>query len=181
MRGLSGNKVQPCLTGGLAVSSRTIERATRDVDFAIWVKSDEEAEMLIRALQVIGFAPVELLQRREGGAISTVRLMSGEFPGIYLDLLFSACGIEREIVQGATKIEILAGLEVPVASLPSLIAMKTLSSGNKKRRQDLLDLEHLISDASESELAEAEKLVKLTVSRGFGGGQICSKFLKTLW
>jgi hypothetical protein len=165
----NSKQVKYCLVGGLAVSFRTIERATRDVDLALGVTSDEEAEVLIRELRDLGFAPVELLQRRENGAISTVRLLSADFAGIYLDLLFCACGIEWEIVHSAENIEILPGLEVPTASLPALVAMKVLSSGSKGRRQDLLDLEHLISDASASEILEAEKLIQLMVARGFGG------------
>lgn len=105
--------IKYCLVGGLAVSFRTIERATRDIDFAISVASDLEAENLIRSLQQIGFAPVELLQRRDSNAISTVRLLSPQFQGIYLDLLFAASGIEGEVVQTATTIELLPGLQVP--------------------------------------------------------------------
>jgi hypothetical protein len=177
---LSSNQVPYCLVGGLAVSFRTIERATRDVDLVLGVKSDKEAESLIRELRGIGFAPVEVLQRRESGAISTVRLLSAEFPGIYLDLLFCACGIELEVVQSATKIEILPGLLVPIASISSLIAMKILSCGNKKRRQDLLDLEHLIADANPSELDEAKRLVSLISSRGFGSDRDLLKILSDL-
>lgn len=164
----NAHQLSYCLVGGLAVSFRTIERATRDVDLAVEVTSDQHAESVIRALRRSGFIPVELLQRRNSSAISTVRLLSAEFPGVYLDLLFSACGIEAEVVLSATPIEILPGLHIPTASLPALVAMKVLSCGNKNRSQDLLDLEHLISDATASELSQAEVLVNLMVSRGFG-------------
>lgn len=167
-----------CLVGGLAVSFRTIERATRDVDLAVGVQSEHHAENLIREIQNIGFTPVELLQRRSNGAISTVRLLSAEFPGVYLDLLLSTCGIENEVITYATPIEILPGLVIPVATIPSLVAMKILSCGYKNRRQDVLDLEHLISDASLSELTQAESLVELMISRGFGAERDLRKVLR---
>jgi hypothetical protein len=176
----TSERINYCLVGGLAVSFRTIERATRDIDFAIGVPSDEIAENLIRSLQQIGFAPVELLQRRDSGAISTVRLLSPEFPGIFLDLLFSACGIENEVVATATNIEILPGLTVPAATTPSLIAMKVLSSGHKGRRQDLLDLEHLIRDATPEELREAKELTALIVRRRMNDGRDLPKLLDEL-
>lgn len=176
----ASERVNYCLVGGLAVSFRTIERATRDIDFAIGVPSDEVAENLIRSLKEIGFAPVELLQRRDSGAISTVRLLSPEFPGIFLDLLFSACGIENEVAATATNIEILPGTTVPAATIPSLIAMKILSSGHKRRRQDLLDLEHLIRDARPDELRQARELTELIVSRGMNDNRDLPKIFDEL-
>jgi hypothetical protein len=58
--------------------------------------------------------------------------------------------------------------------------MKVLSSGNKRRRQDLLDLEHLIGDANEKELLEARRLVSLMAERGFGAGRDLSRVLTDL-
>jgi predicted nucleotidyltransferase len=173
-------EIRYCLVGGLAVSFRTIERATKDIDFAISVASDLEAENLIRALQQIGFAPVELLQHRDSGAISTVRLLSSQFQGIYLDFLFAASGIEHEVVQSATTIELLPGLYVPAATIPSLIAMKVLSSGHKGRRQDMLDLEHLIHDATKTELETAQHLVSLITARGMNVGRDLNQVLTQL-
>jgi hypothetical protein len=169
-----------CLVGGLAVSFRTIERATRDVDLVVAVASDQDADECVRELREIGFAAVEIFQRKESGAVSTVRMLSSSFPGIYVDLLFFACGIEREIVESATEIEILPGVIVPTATMSSLIAMKVLSSGNKRRRQDLLDLEHLIADASQAEILESQKLVSLITARGFNSGRDLEKVLKDL-
>jgi predicted nucleotidyltransferase len=169
-----------CLVGGLAVSFRTIERATSDVDLVIAVSSDKEAEQCVRELRDLGFTPAELLLRKESGSISTVRMLSPEFPAIYLDLLFFACGIEKEIIQSATDIEILPGVTVPAATLPSLVAMKVLSSGNKRRKQDLLDLENLISDASQSDLVEARKLTTMIKARGFGADRDLSAVLEEL-
>ena len=43
------------LVGGLAVSARAEPRFTRDVDFAVALKSDREAEVLILAVQARGY------------------------------------------------------------------------------------------------------------------------------
>jgi len=158
------------LVGGLAVSFRTIERATKDIDFAIFVESDLEAENVVRALQQLGFRPVTLMENKTRNLISTVRLLSDKYPDVFLDLLFSTSGIENEVVNSSDIIEILPGLEVRVASLSSLVAMKVLSCTNDKRKQDLLDLDNLIGDATPEELEESRKLIALIESRGFNRG-----------
>jgi len=178
---LNQSGIKYALVGGLAVSFRTIERATKDVDFALATQNDNDAETLIRAFQVIGFQPTTLLEHKTHKVISAGRLLSEEFPGIYLDLLFAASGIESEVVNSADLVEILPNLEVKVASLSSLIAMKVLSSTNKHRRQDLLDLDNLIKDASEDEITEAGKLIQLIEDRGYNHNQDLSKlYLKML-
>ena len=169
------------LVGGLAVSFRTIERATKDIDFVIAVSGDAEAESVIRELKLIGFNPVTLLEHKVHKVISTVRLLSDEFPGVYLDILFSTTGIEHEIVKSSEEIEILDGISLKVASISSLIAMKVLSCTNEKRRQDLLDLDNLINSATRIEIDESMRLVRLIVERGFNHGKNLEEvFLKLL-
>ena len=53
----------------------------------------------------------------------------------------------------------------------SLIAMKVLSSTNKHRRQDLLDLDNLISDSKKLEIEQAMDLIKMIEERGFNQGE----------
>lgn len=168
------------LIGGLAVSFRTIERATRDIDLAVLTKEDQEAEALVRSMQNIGFKAVELAQIRGSTQISNVRMLSAEFPGIYLDLLIGMTGIEAEIVAGATKIEVSSGIVLPVATIPALIAMKVLSSAHKGRRRDIFDLENLILEASNEELKQAEGLVSLIVKRGRNQGEDLNSRLSQL-
>lgn len=60
------------LVGGLAVSARAEPRFTRDVDFAVALKNDREAEALILAVQARGYRIDTVLpdprgNRREGG------------------------------------------------------------------------------------------------------------------
>lgn len=159
------------LVGGLAVSFRTIERATKGIDFAIFVESDSEAEKVVRALQHLGFHPVTCMENKTHNLISTVRLLSDKYPGVFLDLLFSTSGIENEVVNSSDIIEILPGLQVRVASLSSLVAMKVLLCTNGKRKQDLLDLDILIADSTAEDLEESRRFIALIESRGFNRGR----------
>jgi len=169
------------LVGGLAVSFRTIERTTKDVDIAVSVFEDQESESIVRSLQACGFEPVTLLENKRHCKISTVRLLSSLHEGIFVDLLFNTSGIEREVVSSSEAIEILEGLYVNIASTFALIAMKTLSSTHKQRRQDLIDLDNLIKDASSEELTQARILISLIESRGYNDGKdLQSHFNKLL-
>ena len=170
VRFINNKKLDYALIGGLAVSFRTIERTTKDIDFVVAVSSDNQAEKIIRDFRELGFNAVTLMENKKSKAIITVRLLSDNYPSVYLDLLFGATGIEVEIVASGDLISVLPGLEVNIASLSSLIAMKILSSNNPKRLQDLVDLQNLILEASEAELQEAERLIGLIQQRGFDGG-----------
>lgn len=177
---LEDKKVEYALVGGLAVSFRTIERATKDIDIAIAVDKDLEAEDLIRQFQQVGFQPATLLENKLHKRISTVRLLSNESPNVFVDILFSTSGIEEEVCSSAELIEILPDLKLRVSTLASLIAMKVLSSTNIKRKQDLLDLSNLLSDASSEDLQEARRLVALIESRNFNEGFNLSESLEKM-
>lgn len=184
---LNDSKIDHALIGGLAVSFRTIERATVDIDLIVLANSQAESEQVIRSFQAFGFSVKTLMENKKTRAISTARLLSPNYPNIYLDLLFGATGIEKEIIQASEPIELLPDLKVQVASLSSLIAMKVLSSNNKDRVQDLLDLQNLIKEAESNELLEAHHLIKLIQDRGFNSGidlfekfeKLKSQFLET--
>ena len=124
------------LVGGLAVSLRAEVRFTRDVDVAVLVTDDEEAEGLIFDLQKDGYQPIATVEHELRARLSTVRLLSKV--GIKVDLLFASAGIEREIVDRATVVEINKSTRMPVASSEELIAMKVLSMTNQ-RPQDRMD------------------------------------------
>lgn len=99
------------LVGGFAVSIRSEPRFTRDVDVAIAVSDDPEAEALVRSLMT---ATARLAPPDAGGTGATV------------DLLFASSGIEPEIVAAAETIEVLPGLFMRVARTGHLIALKLL-------------------------------------------------------
>lgn len=160
------------LVGGLAVSVRGRERFTRDVDFAVAVENDEEAEALTFAMQERRYTLKEVIEQEVLDRLGTVRFRHPDDrvdePSV--DLLFASSGIENEIVEQATLVEWAPGISIPVASLPHLVAMKVLSE-QENREQDRADLRVLLCVATDSEIDEARRLVRLIEERGFHRGR----------
>jgi predicted nucleotidyltransferase len=157
------------LVGGLAVSARTEPRFTRDVDFAVALKSDREAEALILAFQANAYRIDTVLEQETTGRLATVRLLapgSGEH-GVILDLLFASSGIEPEVVKQATAIEVFPDLKLPVARVPELLALKILARDDERRPQDTLDIRALLQEASASDLKATKTALMLITERGF--------------
>lgn len=141
------------LIGGLAVTTHTDPRTTRDVDLAVGVSGDAEAERLIRDLKARGYREIEIRENQVTGRLALVQLEAPSelAPGTRLDLLFGFTGIEEEIVDAAESLEILRGLVMPVARIGHLVALKV----HADRRRDRDDGEALIrvADAEELKLA----------------------------
>jgi hypothetical protein len=76
----------------------------------------------------------------------------------FIDLLFANSGIEDEIVRRADRLEVLPDIQMPVASIGHLIALRALAA----RHQDLTDLGYLISAASDADLDEARASAAMT-------------------
>jgi Nucleotidyl transferase AbiEii toxin, Type IV TA system len=163
---LDALKVRWALIGGLAVSVRSVPRFTKDLDFAIAVANDSEAEDVVHQLRGRGYQPVEVLEQEYVERLSGVRLeRSGS--DVIVDLLFASSGIENEVVTSATRLEVLPQLSAPVATTGHLIALKTLAG----RNQDLTDLGSLIPAASTEDLDVAREAVRLIHARGFNREQ----------
>ena len=62
------------LVGGLAVGARAEPRTTRDVDVAILVENDAEAERLAFDLGLRGYTVVATVEQKRLGRLATVRL-----------------------------------------------------------------------------------------------------------
>jgi predicted nucleotidyltransferase len=154
----------------LAVSLRTAPRTTKDVDVAVAVADDAEAEEKARDLFSFGYRTHSQLEHRETGRLSTIRLIPPPPapPEVLVDLLLAFCGIEPEIVEAAQPIEVLPGLSVPVASIGHLIAMKLLSA-RPGRLKDFDDASALIGVADEQDLAVVRASIDLIDRRGFAG------------
>lgn len=163
---LRGLKVEFAVVGGIAVSLRTIERFTKDVDFAISVSSDSEAESIVNALRDAGLRIAMFLDKDDGG-LMTVRLKTGVDYEIYVDLLFATSGIENEVVANSIETEVFPGFIDRVATIPSLLAMKVLSADWKIRPQDILDIQSLLSEASPKHIAQSRQLLDLITERGY--------------
>jgi hypothetical protein len=158
--------VRWALVGGLAVSARAIPRFTKDVDFAIAVGNDAEAENVVYRLRARDYRPVEVLEQDYVERLSGIR-MARKGSDVVVDLLFASSGIENEVVASADRLEVLPRLTVPVATAAHLIALKVLAG----RSQDLTDLGYLIPGASPADLDSAREAVKLIQTRGFNRGR----------
>ena len=159
--------VEFALVGGIAVSLRTIERFTKDVDFAISVEGERAAEAVVRSLNSSGFRIAMFLEREEDGRLATVRLRSNGEVEVFVDLLFATSGIENEVIADATPLEIFPGFIVKLASIPALIAMKLLSADWDTRPQDVIDLRYLLAAADGDEIERTKYLISLITQRGY--------------
>lgn len=170
------------LIGGIAVSVRAEPRFTRDVDLAVAVEDDTEAERLVGDLRVQGYTILETVEQEATGRLATARLSppGEETAGVVVDLLFASSGIEREVVAGAEVIEVLPGLNVPVAGLPELIALKLLARDDETRPQDASDLMVLFSLATAGDFESAKRLVHLIEERNYNRGRDLSSELARL-
>lgn len=157
------------VVGGFAVSVRTEPRFTRDINLAVAVGTDADAEALVRNLQSRGYEVFMVLEQEAVARLATVRLRRtgpGGEPFV-ADLLFASSGIEVELVEAATE-ELLPGVGgVPVATCGYLIALKVLSRNDKGRPNDVADLHALLRVATPDDLAEARNAMGLIERRGF--------------
>jgi hypothetical protein len=163
---LNALKLRWALIGGLAISVRSVPRFTKDLDFAVAVANDSEAEDVVHRLRGRGYQPVEVLEQSYVERLSGVRLERGG-SDVIVDLLFASSGIENELVASATPLQVLPRLSAPVATAGHLIALKTLAG----RNQDLTDLAALIPSASAEDLETAREAVRLIHARGFNREQ----------
>ena len=164
------------LVGGLAVSARAEPRTTRDIDVAIAVAGDREAEAVARQLTAArGYRIETHLEQEQTGRLATVRLLTPEqTPGILADLLFASSGIEREVVAQADVLEVLPGFFAPVAKTGHLLALKVLalrSENPQERPQDPADIRELLRVADRQEIQRARDALDLISRRGFDRGK----------
>jgi hypothetical protein len=141
---------------------------TRDIDFAV-AATEEEAERLVFSVRNAGYQMITLLEHRTTGRIATARFRQApRYP--YVNLLFAATGIEREIVAAADPLTVM-GRTIPVATTGHLIAMKLVSCDDDLRPEDRHDLVKLSRIAEESDWSTARDAVQLITSRGFHRGR----------
>ncbi len=157
------------LLGGFAVSARTDPRTTKDVDVAVVVDDDADAEQLAVQLSQRGYQVRTTIEQTSTGRLATIRTISPR--GAIVDVLFASSGIEPEIVAAATDIDILDGLIVPVATTGHLIAMKVLARDDRDRPQDRLDLRALFAVATADDIDSARAALELIAARGYSRGR----------
>jgi predicted nucleotidyltransferase len=159
--------------GGLAVSAWTEPRFTRDVDVAVAVQTDADAERIVRQLRGDGYRLLTAVEQTATGRLATARLLPpGESEeGMIVDLLFASSGIEPEIVDAASPIDIGAGAPVRVARVGHLVALKLLAHDPITRPQDGLDLRALKSVLDPEEEQRARSACDLITQRGYHRGR----------
>lgn len=170
------------LIGGLAVSARSEPRFTRDVDLAVAVDSDADAEKLVARLLARGYRVLAQIEQEQTGRLATVRLSPpGEHAsGLVVDLLFASSGIEPELVQAAEALQLSAAVAVPVAKLEHLLALKVLSRDDDTRPQDRADIVSLLAEANPSDLAGCRRALSLITERGYARGRLLLASLEEL-
>lgn len=171
------------LVGGLAVSVRTEPRFTRDLDLALAVDDDREAEQTVLDLQASGFRALAVVEQEATGRLATARLAPAGVSsrGLMLDLLFASSGIEREICEAAERLEIMPGCRAPVARLHHLMALKVLARDDRTRPQDVVDLRALSTAAQPSDFEGARDAVQLIEARGFNRSRNLVDALTSAW
>ena len=169
LAGLASARARGAVIGGHAVSARTEFRFTRDIDFALAVADDDEAERIVASFLQSGYRVLSILEQTATGRMATVRLLPHGAPpdGAILDLLFASCGIEPEVVAAATPTALYRGLTAPVAQIGHLIALKVLSRNDDTRPQDTVDLRALIVEATADDLELARASLDLITERGY--------------
>jgi len=140
-----------------------------DLDLAIAVESDAEAEDVVFAIQRRGLPVLATVEHATMHPLSTVRLRQDP-RSPFVDLWFASCGIEQEIVRAASPDQVL-GVTIPVAAVGHLIAMKLVSRDPKRRPKDQQDLVELAKVADALEWTRAESSVALIAQRGFSRGR----------
>ncbi len=165
------------LIGGLAVGARGEPRYTRDVDLAVSVEDDAEAERLLHALSQRGYVIQAVIEQTRVGRLSTARLTHAGDPEVFIDLLFASSGIEPELVAAAESLAYRPGVALPVARVGHLIALKVLSESDA-RLQDKIDLGFLRVVATSEDWALARAAVRLIRLRGYHRGRALRKRLQ---
>lgn len=150
------------------MSFRAEVRFTRDVDLAVVVEDDADFEGLVFALRSSGYSPVATIEHTQQKRLSTARLQSPL--GFVVDLIAASCGIEQEVVERATLVDLPGVGRLPVARSEELLAMKILSMSDR-RLQDRMDARNLVLFGDNLDLTAVTDNVNRIIARGFHRGE----------
>ena len=156
------------LVGGLAVSLRAEVRFTRDVDLAVAVTDDRDAENLIFTMHAAGYTPTTTVEQEARGRLAAARLRAPG--GMMVDLMFASTGIETEIIDRALPVALPGTGYIAVARAEELLAMKILSMADD-RPQDRLDVRSLLAFTPAMDVQSVRDTLELITARGYHRGK----------
>jgi hypothetical protein len=174
---LAAERKRFALVGGLAVSVRAEVRFTRDVDLAVAVDDDAEAEALVYALTSRGYAAIASVEHGTQSRLATVRLRSPD--AVKVDLLFASSGIERETIERAPVVSLPSVGSLPIARAEELLSLKVLSMSDE-RLQDRIDARNLLRINAALDLDCVRENLRLIAERGYARRQDLTAKLATL-
>jgi hypothetical protein len=167
-RALEALGLRFAVVGGLAASARGEARFTRDVDVAVFVETDSDAEAVVFGLNQAGYVLIATVEQEATKRLATARLRNPD--GIVCDLVFATCGIEHEVIESADRLELFENVSVPTATAEALLAMKTLSA-SPKRARDLEDIRAILQEIPEFDESLVKRLLATIEHRGYARGQ----------
>jgi hypothetical protein len=156
------------VVGGLAASARGEARFTRDIDVAVIVDNDDQAEQCINGFVQQGYVVIATVEQEATHRLATARLKHPD--GVVCDLIFATCGIESEVVGSAERVELFPGKWVTTATAESMVAMKILSA-TAKRPRDLGDLQAMLRANPALDESRVTSLLEAIEARGYSRGQ----------
>jgi hypothetical protein len=156
------------VVGGLAASAHGEARFTRDIDVALMVDNDDQAEQCIHGFVQQGYVVIATVEQEATHRLATARLRHPD--GVVCDLIFATCGIESEVVASAQRVEVFPGKWVTTATAESMIAMKVLSA-TAKRPRDLGDLQAMLRANPTLDESRVRSLLEAIAGRGYSRGQ----------
>ena len=107
------------LIGGFAVIARGLERPTKDIDLLIDSSADN-IERIKRALAVLPDNAAREVRSDEVARYDVIRVADE----VVVDLMSKACGVTWEDAARDSEVLELDGVEIPIASLDTLIRTK---------------------------------------------------------
>lgn len=168
-------RVRWCLVGGLAVGARAEPRTTRDIDVAVAVAGDSEAETVVTLLRNRGYVLDVVLEHKDRDRFLAARLwMPARLHSVRADVMFASTGIEPEIVAAAELLEVFPGVQIPLATVGHLLAMKVVALRKdrlQERPQDFGDIRELLRVSTAADRKLTRESLTLIVDRGFERGK----------
>ena len=143
-------------------------RFTRDIDVAVVVSGDDEAEDLLFWLRGRGYVAIATVEHEVAKRLATARLRDPN--GVVCDLIFASSGIERETVDTAEVTEVFPDCSVPTACVETLLAMKVLASTSERPR-DAGDIRAMVLANPTFDEERVKAYLALVEQRGYARGQ----------